>query len=136
MTKTTKTIPDPNARRQLMERERRNIWKKTNGRCAYCGCKLIYREMTIDHIKPLILGGGNEDENLLPACRSCNTRKGSLTLEKFRTSVEDFPAVLARHNHTYNSAVRFGLVIPNPGRIKFYFEQIGEKQRDERAESF
>jgi len=86
--------------------------------------------MTLDHIKPLACGGADEESNLLPACRSCNHRKGTSSLERFREQVERFPAVLARDSVTYKNAVRFGLVIPNPHAVKFYFERLEEETQN------
>ena len=50
--------------------------------CAYCrrsDCKL-----TIDHVQPLTRGGSNDISNLVPACRSCNSRKHNKTIEEWR----------------------------------------------------
>lgn len=41
--------------------------------CAYCRKD---GDLEIDHIVPLKLGGSNHFENLLPACKSCNSAKG------------------------------------------------------------
>lgn len=38
--------------------------------CQPCGATT---DITIDHIKPLILGGSDSDDNLRLACRSCNS---------------------------------------------------------------
>jgi 5-methylcytosine-specific restriction endonuclease McrA len=43
-------------------------------RCAYCGKKP--RRLTMDHITPVIYGGRHTASNIVPACRSCNSRKG------------------------------------------------------------
>lgn len=48
------------------------------GRCVYCFKPLS--EPTIDHITPITRGGGNESENLVPACRSCNASKSDKLL--------------------------------------------------------
>lgn len=63
-------------------------------RCAYCGKKITKTEMTVDHIIPvnrfkndkgkvLMFLFGLDDinglENLAPACRRCNERKGTST---------------------------------------------------------
>ena len=39
--------------------------------------------MSIDHVVPLSRGGKHEIENLLPACRSCNSSKGAKLLEEW-----------------------------------------------------
>ena len=50
-------------------------------RCAYCGeCG----PLTADHRVPLCRGGRNSIENILPACRRCNARKGTTTEREFR----------------------------------------------------
>jgi 5-methylcytosine-specific restriction endonuclease McrA len=44
-------------------------------RCAYCGKKS--QRLTQDHITPLSKGGSHTLSNIVPACRSCNGRKGA-----------------------------------------------------------
>lgn len=111
-------------RRKLIPAERREVYRKTNGHCAYCGCELSFEKMTVDHVVSLAHHNGKDEiTNMLPSCRSCNYYKSTLTLEKFRAAVERFPAVLARDSVTYKNAVRFGLVSPNPHKVIFYFEQ-------------
>lgn len=43
------------------------------GRCAYCG--IIPKSLTIDHMLPLSRGGPTVKENIVPACKSCNSKK-------------------------------------------------------------
>jgi len=47
-------------------------------RCAYCGRQL--EKLTIDHIVPLSRGGAHTKENVVPACRSCNSSKHNSSL--------------------------------------------------------
>lgn len=115
-------------RRQLTKAQRREIYQKTNGHCAYCGCELEYERMAVDHVIPLAHGGADEMDNMLPSCRSCNHYKDTRTLEHFREAVEKFPAVLKRDSVTYRNAVRFGLVKPNPHKVTFYFEKLEAKE--------
>lgn len=117
------TITNRPARRKLSQHERREVYQKTNGHCAYCGIELAYKNVVVDHVIALHRGGTDELSNMLPACRSWNHYKNTLTLESFRKSVERFPTVLMRDSVTYKNAVRFGLVIPNAKKVVFYFEK-------------
>jgi len=45
-----------------------------NHRCAYCG-KRAKGHLTQDHITPLSKGGSHTLSNIIPACRSCNSKK-------------------------------------------------------------
>jgi 5-methylcytosine-specific restriction endonuclease McrA len=45
------------------------------GKCFYCG--LGFLKMSIDHVVPLSKGGEHSVENVVPACRSCNSRKSA-----------------------------------------------------------
>lgn len=55
---------------------RRAVLQRDNHTCVYCG-KLA---TTMDHVHPKHLGGKNEWQNLVAACRSCNGKKGHKTL--------------------------------------------------------
>ena len=54
------------------------VFESFNWHCAYCGVKPNI--LTIDHVIPQSQNGSNEINNLLPACRRCNTRKGAKSL--------------------------------------------------------
>jgi 5-methylcytosine-specific restriction endonuclease McrA len=43
-------------------------------RCVYCG-KRRKGKLTQDHITPFVRGGSHTAANIVPACRSCNSRK-------------------------------------------------------------
>ena len=62
---------------------RQYIYDKANGRCELCGRKLLFDKMTLDHIKPLAMGGRDEIANLQCSCKACNTAKGSLLPEDY-----------------------------------------------------
>ena len=110
-------------RRRLTKEERLEVLKKTDFRCAYCGMELGFDSFQVDHVVPLRSGGKDEISNMLPACRSCNHYKSTLTVEQFRAAVARMPEVLARDSVTYKTAVRFGVVWPLPKPVTFYFEQ-------------
>ena len=45
-----------------------------DGACAYCGST---ENLTLDHVVPLSREGSHTIENLVAACRPCNSRKGA-----------------------------------------------------------
>lgn len=53
---------------------RRNIFKRDNHQCQYCGTKL--GPFTLDHVIPRTRGGEDTWENLVCACMKCNNKKG------------------------------------------------------------
>lgn len=55
---------------------RRNVMKRDNNTCQYCGRK---KNLTIDHVLPRSRGGKDTWENLVTACDNCNVRKGNRT---------------------------------------------------------
>jgi 5-methylcytosine-specific restriction endonuclease McrA len=67
-------------------------WKRriAAGRCHYCGAQVPPRELTMDHIVPVIRGGRSTKGNLVPACKDCNTQK------KYRLAFEWQPPVRAQ----------------------------------------
>lgn len=52
-------------------------WKRrlSEGRCYYCGKEFPPKELSMDHIVPLIRGGKSTKGNIAPACKDCNNRK-------------------------------------------------------------
>ena len=81
-----------NCRRQARERKMINtltskewleILEKYNYRCAYCGVEFDCENLpTKDHIIPISKGGDNIKENIVPACKSCNSRKNNKMIFK------------------------------------------------------
>ena len=63
-------------------RELRNSqwWKNriAAGVCHYCGRKVAPRELTLDHVVPLVRGGRSTRGNCVPACKECNSKKQHL----------------------------------------------------------
>lgn len=69
------------ARRESL---RVRVYKKTPGVCWYCGYDINHKNRTIDHVIPRSKGGGDEYENLVPACSDCNRLKGDGPLSTLR----------------------------------------------------
>lgn len=51
------------------------------GCCTYCGS---HNHITRDHDVPLSRGGSNRIDNIVPACRTCNSRKHDMTGDEYR----------------------------------------------------
>ena len=117
-------------RRKLSKQEREKIYHMCNGHCAYCGCHLNYKDMQVDHVKPLRVGGSDDISNMLPACRSCNHYKATLDLEKFRKYLYWIPARLNRDSIPFQVGARFGIVSYSDEPVKFYFEKEEENETD------
>lgn len=121
--------------------QRTDIYRKYGGRCAYCGRIISLEDMQIDHLVPKYrtlsdadlreLGkqrGGDDIDNLMPACRPCNYRKGALSLENFRNALQR-GQICCRRDFTYRMMVRYGLVVEMPPEVVFYFEKSGRRTR-------
>jgi 5-methylcytosine-specific restriction endonuclease McrA len=67
-------------RRKEISLTKKNIIKRDNHQCQYCGRKSGM--MTTDHIVPKALGGDDSWENLVCACLECNNRKGNRSLKE------------------------------------------------------
>ena len=52
-------------------------WKRklAVGRCHHCGGKFLPRELTMDHLVPIIRGGKSTKGNLVPSCKKCNSER-------------------------------------------------------------
>ena len=60
---------------------RKSRWwqqKISNGRCQYCGARVPPKELTMDHIVPLAMGGSSSKGNIAVCCKACNTKKKTM----------------------------------------------------------
>ena len=106
------------------------IRKKFGGRCAYCGTKLSQERrgdnaLHIDHVHPRRLGGTDDAENLVPACRRCNHYKKTFSIDEFRRELSLIPGRLAVSQPTFRLAQRHGLIIVTDIQPSFLID--GEK---------
>lgn len=63
--------------RQSVIFSRRNLYKRDNNTCQYCGLRPGSQELSIDHVLPRSRGGRSSWENCVLACMRCNRRKGN-----------------------------------------------------------
>ena len=65
--------------------------------CGYCGSHFSEGELTVEHITPVSRGGRHEWTNVVTACRSCNTRKGSRRPEEANMPLLFVPYAVSRN---------------------------------------
>ena len=106
-------------------------YRKYGGRCAYCGRKIAYKDMQVDHFLPMRAWGvedaGTDDiSNLMPSCRMCNHYKRANNLETFRRYIQEIPKKLCE-NYIFKVGVVYGNVVENEKPIVFFFEKDGDR---------
>ena len=57
-------------------------------RCHYCHSELVPSTITKDHVMPLSRGGSDWASNLVPSCRSCNSRKRTASSADFLRRID------------------------------------------------
>jgi len=52
-------------------------WKRkcSEGKCYYCGKAFLPQDLTMDHLVPIIRGGKSARNNVVTACKECNSKK-------------------------------------------------------------
>ena len=67
-------------RQAISKKLRFEIFKRDSFRCQYCGASAPEVLLHVDHLKPIVEGGGNDILNLITSCVSCNLGKGRHSL--------------------------------------------------------
>lgn len=102
---------------------RKLVYDKYQGHCAYCGKPVEYKDMQVDHLHPIYLGGEDKLENYMPSCRACNFRKATMSVDKFR---EELKLQCKRMLNTFQGkqSLTYGLIEKKDIDVVFYFEKI------------
>jgi len=71
--------------RQKARALRESPWwkrKRSAGLCHHCGGKYPAKDLTMDHLVPIVRGGKSTKGNVVPSCKDCNSaRKHRLPFE-------------------------------------------------------
>jgi 5-methylcytosine-specific restriction endonuclease McrA len=73
--------------RHEVKLNRRNLFARDRSQCQYCGGRFPTSDLSIDHVIPRSMGGGETWDNLVCACIRCNGRKGGRTPEQARMTL-------------------------------------------------
>ena len=120
----------------ISKKKRLIIHEKYKGKCAYCGLKIEYKKMHVDHIVPIYRGSTNADlewygkvkgtnkiENLNPSCPSCNISKSTFTLEEWRNELVLKIDRLREMVTNFRLVENHGLIKVAKKPVIFYFEK-------------
>lgn len=80
------------AERNKARELRKSRWwqqKTSSGTCWYCGQKVGYHHLTMDHVIPLGRGGRSTKDNLVPCCKACNIKKKNALPVEWDEYMED-----------------------------------------------
>lgn len=123
--------------REFSKEKREIVFKKFNGRCAYCGCVLDKNKFHIDHIEAKYRGSTNEEllrykkqkgldliDNLNPSCISCNCSKSTFTIDKWRVELSLKLDRTRRDVSSFRIMERFGMIKVCNTEVEFYFEKF------------
>lgn len=119
--------------------DRQAVYEKYDGHCAYCGEKIPYKAMQVDHIiakakykkfpkekkARLDLNGIN---NLNPACHNCNYYKHTFGIESFREEIKTLQKRFIKI-FIVRLAVKYKIITINEWDAKFFFEKQHKLKR-------
>jgi hypothetical protein len=73
----------------MSKKLRFEVFKRDAFTCQYCGAHPPQAVLHVDHINPVVLGGGNEMDNLITACSTCNLGKAAVPLNSVPRSLAE-----------------------------------------------
>ena len=91
----------------VSKRLRYEILRRDNHTCRYCGGAAPDVVLTVDHVIPQALGGSDDPDNLVAACKDCNAGKSA--------SSPDAPIVA----NVAADAVRWGAAMQYAAEVQF-----------------
>ena len=118
-----------------MKKELRvKVWEKYGRHCAYCGKKIAYKDMHVDHIIPRSDIESTENiDNLNPSCKRCNLYKSNRSIEGFRELVGTIQNRLLKI-FIFKIALDFHIIKkPKKWNKEFYFERISQCKNTNRV---
>lgn len=78
-----------NKRKTYSQSTRKLIYNNAGGRCELCGRKILFEDMTLDHVIPLSMGGADEVGNLSCVCFADNSFKGNILPSDFMERITE-----------------------------------------------
>lgn len=89
-------VSDTLPKRRVMQFSRRNLLRRDNHTCQYCGAK---EHLTVDHVLPKTKGGRSTWTNCVMACLDCNAKKADRTPEQADMHLQVRPDIKSVYPH-------------------------------------
>lgn len=106
------------------------LFRRKGYKCWYCGCDLTEENATTDHVIP---NKDDDPDNLVPACKPCNSMKGTKSVDGLRDHLErkifklENGVWFSEEQRKYLEGEGFYLPFRH---IKFHYEGSREKDLD------
>jgi hypothetical protein len=95
-----------NGSKWIRPEKRLAIYLRDGMACTYCGAAIEDgTQLSLDHVRPHSLGGGNDAKNLVTCCSRCNSSRGNRPVTEFAVAVATYlnhgvtAAEILRHVH-------------------------------------
>jgi 5-methylcytosine-specific restriction endonuclease McrA len=113
-------------KKQVIRFSRLNVFIRDQYLCQYCGNKFPKTQLTLDHVLPVVQGGGKSWENIVTACKPCNQRKGGRTPAQSQMQLIRKPR---RPDWLPSASMQIGISL-TPERWKLYLK-VGSAADDD-----
>jgi len=117
---------------KLTKSQRIKVYQKYDGRCSYCGTGIEFNNFQVDHKLARNRFKFPEEadffENFMPACRPCNIRKNTMSVEKFRQELARDIEQLKRDSPKFRLLLQYGKISISGNDIVFYFEKVQRRK--------
>ena len=77
------------------------LFRRDFNMCLYCGGTFPVRELSRDHVTPLVQGGADHWNNVVTACKRCNHHKGGRTPEQAGMQLLAIPFIPNHAEYVY-----------------------------------
>lgn len=92
-------VPKPLILPDVLPLNKKNLYMRDKGICAYCGEWITFSKATVDHIVPKSRGGKHRWKNVVLSCMPCNTKKGDCTPEQAGLTLKYIPKIPKNGKH-------------------------------------
>ncbi len=114
----------------LSNRIKQIVRERANFACEYCGVseQNVGGELTIDHFRPQVEGGGDELENLVYCCVRCNLYKSDFWVEPSHEPTLWNPRLESAENHFWQAENGHLLGLTEKGELSIRILKLNRSQ--------